>query len=363
MFEVILLIAIIAYTSQIIIFMIGANKKYPKLKEDELPTASVIVAARNEEHNILDCIKSLDNLEYPEDKLEIIIVDDNSTDNTGKIISDFVKNKKRFKYIKTSETFGKLKGKANAISNGINISKGEIILTTDADCTVKPSWARSIASYYKKNIGIVCGYTTQKDNTAFQGMQAADFIYLLIVAAGGMNLGKPLSAIGNNMSYRRSAYDEVGGYAGIPFSVTEDFKLLMSIYTLKKYKLIYPMDEDTLVTSKPCEDLKSLYWQKKRWGVGGLDSDIIGYLVMASGFIAHLFFFIAPFLSSLNIVVLLIYKIALDFAFIKPAFEKLKIRLKITHFFAFQLYFIAYVLLLPVFLLFGKKVVWKGRTY
>jgi uncharacterized radical SAM superfamily Fe-S cluster-containing enzyme len=120
------------------------------------------------------------------------------------------------------------------------------------------------------------------------------------------------------------------------------------------------MDEDTLVTSKPCEDLTSLYWQKKRWGVGGLDSDIIGYLVMASGFIAHLFFLIAPFLSSLNIVVLLIYKIALDFAFIKPAYEKLKIRFKITHFFAFQLYFIAYVLYYYLFFYFSVKK-WFGK--
>jgi cellulose synthase/poly-beta-1,6-N-acetylglucosamine synthase-like glycosyltransferase len=363
MLEIILMVSIFAYTLQVVIFIIGANKKFVKLDYDKLPSASVIVAARNEENNILDCIKSLDKLVYPEGKLEIIIVDDNSDDNTGEIIKEFIKDKKRFKYLKTTENIGRLRGKANAISNGIKASSGEIILTTDADCIVKPTWAISIASYYTKDVGIVCGYTTQNDKNAFQGMQAADFIYLLTVAAGGMNLGKPLSAIGNNMSYRRAAYEEVGGYAGIPFSVTEDFKLLMSIYSLKKYKLLYPLDKDALVISKPCENLKSLYWQKKRWGVGGLDSDFMGYLVMASGFIVHLFFLLAPFIGTVNIYMMLLYKIVLDYSFIKPVYQKLMIKLKFTHFIAFQIYFIIYVLLLPLFLLFDRKVIWKGRTY
>ncbi len=363
MFEIILLVSVIVYTIQVVVFIIGANKKFDKLNNIDLPTASVIVAARNEEKNILECIISLDKLEYPDGKLEIIIVDDNSTDNTGIIIKEFIKDKNRFRYLKTSENIGSLRGKTNAISYGINNSIGEIILTTDADCIVKPTWAKSIASYYTEDVGIVCGYTTQKDENSFQGMQAADFIYLLTVAAGGMNLGKPLSAIGNNMSYRRSAYYEVGGYSGIPFSVTEDFKLLMSIYSLKKYKLIYPLEKETLVVSNPCEDIKSLFWQKKRWGVGGLDSDFVGYAVMASGFISHLFFFLAPFLGSVNVLVMLIYKITLDYTFIKPVYNKLTIKLKFIHFITFQIYFIIYVLLLPVFLLFGKKVVWKGRTY
>ncbi|HPN37863.1 MAG TPA: glycosyltransferase [Melioribacteraceae bacterium] len=363
MFELILFISLCLYTIQIVIFIIGANKKFEKLNEEELPTASVIVAARNEQDNIVDCLNSLNNLNYPEGKLEIIIVDDNSIDKTAEIINEYIKDKKRFKYLKATQKISNLKGKANAIAIGINNSKGEIILTTDADCTVNKNWAKSIASYYKKDVGIVCGYTTQYDNSTFNGMQAADFIYLLTVAGGSMNLGKPLSAIGNNMSYRRTAYNEVGGYSAIPFSVTEDFKLLMSIHALKKYKSIYPLDENALVTSKPCSNIKSLFWQKKRWGVGGLDSDIVGYLVMASGFIAHLFYFIAPFLSSINIIWMLIYKIILDYSFIKPVYIKLKLQLKISHFLAFQVYFIIYVLLLPVFLLFGKKVVWKGRTY
>lgn len=363
MFEVILLIATFFYTLQIILFTIGANKKFNKLEDEKLPTVSVIIAARNEENKIKSCLESLDKLEYPTNKLQIILVDDNSTDKTARIILDFIEGKDKFKYIKVNSYRGNLRGKANAIDNGIRNSDGEIIITTDADCTVKPTWVKSIASYYTENVGIVCGYTTQKDDKAFYGMQAIDFIYLLTVAAGGMNLGKPLSAIGNNMSFRRVAYDEVGGYEALPFSVTEDFNLLMSIYKLKKYDLIYPLETDALVTSEPCLNIKELYHQKKRWGVGGLKSDFIGYAVMASGFIIHLFYLFIPFVLSFNIIVLLTFKLALDFAFVRSVFKKLNIRLNTYHFVVFEIYFIIYVILLPIVLLFSRKVKWKGRTF
>ncbi len=363
MLELILFVALCFYFIQVIVFIIGANKKFPRLSQNELPTASIIVAARNEEANIINCLESLNKLEYPADKLQIIIVNDNSTDNTGLLIEEYIKDKTRFVYTIAKEKIGKLKGKTNAITNGITLATGEIILTTDADCIVSPTWAKTIASYYTKDVGIVCGYTAQNDNKTFGGMQSMDFIYLLTVAAGGMNLGKPLSAIGNNMSYSRKAYDEVGGYANIPFSVTEDFKMLMSIYALKKYKLVYPLDADAMVTSEPCSDIKSIYWQKKRWGVGGLDSDIVGYGVMASGFVCHLFFLFAPFVFTTNIFIMLIFKLLIDYNFINPVYNKLKLKLNFKHFIAFEIYFILYVILLPFMIVFDRRVKWKGREF
>ena len=258
MFELIFLIIVSLYFIQSIIFTIGASKKYKRLSDDKLPSVSVIVAARNEENYIGECLASLNNLIYPQNKIEMIVVDDHSTDSTGTIIDKFINDKPLFKKIIPEKQIGKVKGKANAIANAIEIAKGDIILTTDADCEVSPTWAKTIASYFIDNVAMVCGYTNQKAKNAFGGMQDFDFIYLLTVAAGTMNLGKPLSAIGNNMSYRKDVYDEVGGYAAIPFSVTEDFKLLMAIHDLKKYQLIYPIDKEALVTSKPCQtDRKS----------------------------------------------------------------------------------------------------------
>ena len=147
MFELIFAITVFLYFIQIALFLIGANKRYDKIQsEDDLPTASVIVAARNEENNILACIESLDKLDYPEGKLEIILVDDFSEDGTKKIIDEFIADKPKFRLIQPSLKLTEKVGKANALANGIRASKGEIILTTDADCAVSPTWAKTLAS-------------------------------------------------------------------------------------------------------------------------------------------------------------------------------------------------------------------------
>jgi len=364
MFELIFLIAVSLYFIQTILFIIGASKTYSKLSDDELPTVSVIVAARNEENNILDCLTSLDNLIYPDGKIQIIIVDDKSTDNTGKFIEKFISEKSKFLQVTTQKNIGELKGKTLAIANGIDQATGEIIMTTDADCIVSPTWAKTIASYYiSDDVAIVNGMTNQQEYNSFAAIQSVDFIYLLTVASGSMNLGKPLSCIGNNMSYRRSLYDEIGGYASLKFSVTEDFNLLMATHKLKKYKIIYPVDAGALVTSKPCSNIKSLYRQKKRWSVGGLESDIAGYLVMTAGFITHVCLMLTPFFYSTSVLLLVAFKVFIDYFFLSPVYRKLKLRLKLKDFIIFEIYFILYVFIVPFVLLFDRKVVWKGRNY
>jgi cellulose synthase/poly-beta-1,6-N-acetylglucosamine synthase-like glycosyltransferase len=178
-----------------------------------------------------------------------------------------------------------------------------------------------------------------------------------------MNINRPLSCIGNNMSYRKSVYNEVGGYENIPFSVTEDFKLLMTIFALKKYKIIYPLDPDALVESRPCENFKAVYWQKKRWGVGGLDSALNGFTVMTIGFVCNLMILLLPFFYSTAILYLAVFKIMTDFFFLYPVLKKLNLSKKLKYFLAFEIYFIFYVILLPILVLVSKKVVWKERKY
>ncbi len=97
MFEIIFLIFLCGYFIQSVLFIIGTNKSFPKIKDEELPSAAVIVAVRNEEANITRCLEALDKLEYPDGKLEVIISDGHSTDSTVQIVDDFIKERQRFK--------------------------------------------------------------------------------------------------------------------------------------------------------------------------------------------------------------------------------------------------------------------------
>lgn len=361
--ETLFLIFVSGYFIQSVIFFIGAAKKFPQKSDDELPTATVIVAARNEEQNVLRCLISLDKLIYPDGKLSIILVDDKSTDKTGNIIDDFIQGKQKFQKIVTKKEIGKLKGKTNALANALELATGEIILTTDADCEVNPNWAKTLASYYEKDVAVVNGFTSQKAVSGFSGMQAIDFVYLLFVASGTINLGHPLSCIGNNMSYRRSAYFEVGGYENLPFSVTEDFNLLISIYRLKKYKIIFPLNVNSLVVSLACKDFRTLYRQKKRWGVGGLQIPAKGYIVFFFGYFTQLGMLALPFLFTPVWLYLVAFKLFIDFFVLYIIHDNLGIKKNLLYFFHFEFYYTLYVLLLPFMITISRKVIWKDRKY
>ena len=220
-----------------------------------------------------------------------------------------------------------------------------------------------MASYFQADVGMVDSYTTQKANSSFGGMQAIDFIYLLLVAGGTINLGVPISCIGNNMSFRKKAYDEIGGYETLPFSVTEDFTLLRAIYKLKKYKIIFPLDKDALVTSLPCPDFKSLFRQKKRWSIGGLGVPFRGFFIMFWGYLTSLCIVLTPIFYSPVWLYLIFFKIAIDLFVLLPIHQNLGITKNLKYFIVHQVYYILYVLALPFIVFTNRKVVWKGRVY
>jgi len=363
MFEIIFLLTLSGYFIQSVIFIIGASRKYLRLKYELLPSATVIVAARNESQNILLCLKSLNNIEYDEDKLEIILVDDNSTDGTGKIIDEFIAGKPKFKKIIAKTVSGTLKGKTIALADAINIAKGEIILTTDADCVVNPLWVKTIASYYKEDIGVVNGFTTQLAYNGFSGMQAIDFIYLLTVASGTINFNKPVCCIGNNMSYRKSAYIDAGGSENLPFSITEDFNLLHAIQKLNKYKIIFPLNKDALITSIPLNKIRDLFHQKKRWGIGGLQVSLTGSFIMAWGFATNLCILLTPLFFTAGCLYLAVFKLTIDFFVLFFVHKQLGITKNMRYYLNFEIYFMLYILFLPFIVAINRNVSWKGREY
>ena len=127
-------------------------------KKAYYPFVSIIVSAKNEEHNIEKLLNSLSKQNYPEEKYEIIIANDQSVDQTLKKLLYFESLVSNLKIINIEKTPINWGSKKWAINNCINNSNGEIILQTDADCIHGKDWIFEMAQPFQNyDIGFVCG--------------------------------------------------------------------------------------------------------------------------------------------------------------------------------------------------------------
>lgn len=361
--EILLLTTLIFYAIVFVFLQIGLWKSdSANIVADYSPNVTVIVAARNEEENIAVCLDSLVKLDYPVDKLEIIVISDHSTDKTYSIIEGYMQKYSFVKGFEARAEQGNLRGKTNALTQAIEFSSGEILMFTDADCTVSPDWVRQTIKYFDEETGIVGGYTNLKANNIFEGIQSLDWLVLFSISSGTAGWKIPLTAIGNNISVRKEAYEQAGGYYAIPFSVTEDYALVRQILSKTKFQLKFPLLPGATISSKACSSIKQLYRQKKRWAVGGLDMIPHGLVLfsftwmfslslLAGIFTAHSSFLLGTVAS----------KLCIDFSYLFRLSKKVQKIQLLKYIFIFEAYFILYVLLIPFVALLSKKIIWKER--
>ncbi len=362
-FEIFLVAVTILYALQTGIFLLGLRRAKDE-RHHVQPSVTVVIAARNEEEHIGACLSSALNQTYSREKFTVVVANDNSSDRTGAICTELASTHSHLTIFDVLEE-PPLRGKSNALAQAIDRATGEIILITDADCVVPTTWVEETAKRYgDPSVGLVGGITLQESTTAFSGVQSLDWALILGVAAATAAWGNLLGSIGNNLSFRRRAYEEVGGYRNIPFSITEDYALVQAIATTKRWKYLYPIDEKLLVVSKPCPDLASLVRQKHRWGKGGLDMKLSGFVLLIVTGLMHLSPFIILYwgkfvLASACVMV----KFTADYLFLHALLRRLRRTEELQHFFWFELYYSLYVFVMPVLARFGGDVVWKGRRY
>ncbi|MFH1942915.1 MAG: glycosyltransferase [bacterium] len=275
------------YIVGLLLFFIGLY--FPNRKtQDEKMTVSVIVAARNEEDTIARLLADLSAQTYPKDRFEIIVVNDHSEDCTADIVRRFADKDSRIQLLNSETAEHGLTPKKNALHLGIRKSRGEIILTTDADCRVLPTWIESMVSYFTPDVGMVVGFSQLSRRgdrqSLFQKIQAVDFLTLMAAAQGSLNSGWPLAASGQNLAYRRQAFDQVGGFSRIGHRVSGDDILLLQLVHKKTFwKIRFAPSRKGFNTSEPEKTLRDLFNQRKRWTSNGsyqriLNKPFFGYI-------------------------------------------------------------------------------------
>ncbi|MEK6571305.1 MAG: glycosyltransferase [Bacteroidota bacterium] len=354
----------VAYFIKMFIFGIAVFRAQYPSDPHYRPSVAIIIAARNEEHNIGRCLSSIVSLSYPRHLLEVVVVDDRSTDRTGVIVREFTQQFNHIRLVTAAPSTGNLRGKTNAVTQGIEASKGEILLFTDADCAVPIRWVEETVKYYTNGIGIVAGFTALRNTNWFEAIQALDWFILFSVAAATIRLKHPVTAVGNNLSVKRAAYEKVGGYRSIPFSVTEDYALFHAITTHTTYQARFPVDPRTLVESEPCKRWEDLYRQKKRWFTGGRGMDVKSLLLFAIPYVLNLLLIVCVFFgASMAMLVSGVLKVSVDLLLVYPSLRRFGRLELVRYFLLFELYYILYVLIFPIIVLFGNEVMWKERKF
>jgi len=299
-----LLVLGLAYTWTLVHWAIGFHRVAAQsdarrvLSNDELPTITVVIPARDEEATIGSCVDSVFATDYPEDKLEVIVVDDDSSDRTAEIVrqratrftlepqvgashlvgtdNDHQPDEtRRLRLIQIPENRRRARAhKKAAIEKAVSHASGEIILTTDADCWVPPLWPRALASAFDgPEVAFVSGpvrYALGDRPSLFARLQAMDFFGLMACGAGGIGMGRPNLANGASVAYRRATFEALGGFSGIDHVTSGDDELLMQkIAYGTDLTVRFCADPEAVVLTEPVHSLRQFVHQRKRWASKG----------------------------------------------------------------------------------------------
>ena len=245
------------------------EKNWKQVEDSFQPHLSIIIPARNEEKNLPALFDSLEKQLY--DRFEVIFINDRSEDSTLEEMEGF---KRRFKgkvtIISLKENPVQGNPKQYALSQGVERATGDILLFTDADCSVQPGWIKEMRKpFADPGIGVVFGSVYTRMERGFLNLyQTFDHVFRYFYTAGSAGIGGANGVYGNNMAIRKSLLDSIGGYNAIPYSVTEDNALITEIRHKTDTRIIGLSHPDIHVEADPQSRWKYLTSQELRWSSG-----------------------------------------------------------------------------------------------
>jgi len=365
-----LIISSLIYMLIIFVITIGWFRiKYVREQTDSgLPDVSIVVAVRNESNAIEKLLKDLVQQNYPSGHFEIIVADDHSEDNTVELTERFISNNTDFD-INLIHSEGE--GKKAAVSKGVKLTKHELIVTTDGDCSVGDNWLKQLAEYHEfKKPKLIVGAVVYSDNKGFlQHFFSLEFMSLVASGAGSLEMGLPLMANGANLTFTKKTYEDVlFTQAGNIHASGDDVFLLHAISKKFGSKAVHFIkDSLTIVETDSPENIKSFFSQRSRWA-----SKATAYrswwtiLVSIAVFMFNLFLVLSLVASLLKPWMLIIYglfvllKILIDFPLLYYFSEFTNRKKSIPYLFLFGWIYPIYIVVAACSsLLFRFS--WKGR--
>lgn len=339
---------------------------------------TVIVPARNEIATIINCLEHLRAQTYPPHLFEVIVVDDHSTDHTAQMVEGYKKEKnlQNLTLLELKTIPGKRYKKA-AITEAIKLASGDIIVTTDADCTMGTDWLATLAAFFEAtgallvSAPVVYGFEKKPKQAVtnfFLTIQQLEFAGLVGIGGAALKLGHPNMCNGANLAYRKEIFDEVGGYIGNDNLPTGDDEFLMhKVYTKYPKGVYFLKNKQVIVQTPPSFTWESFWAQRTRWvskSTKYSDKKITLLLSLAYLFnLSTLLNFVLGFVNPVFFLLLagqLFLKVCVEYWYYTPVLNFFNLN-KIQRFIIpAQVFHIGYVLAIGILGNFAPYN-WKGR--
>lgn len=335
------------------------NFKSYATHNNTLPEVSILIAVRNEEHNIPKFLEGLSNQHYPKEKIQILIGNDDSEDQSLDLLMRAAND--QIQIVDIRDQVSGLQGKMNVLAQLVKLAKGQLLLYTDADMSLNPEWIQGMVSSVDTNPGLVGGFTSIPPHNYFLALQNVDLHFGQGMLKVLNDLGIGISVLGNNMLVSKSKLDESGGYDDLDFSVVEDVSLLKRL-TESGHKAILSYNESTHISTSGESSWRLLMSQRRRWMDGFKMTPVWLKLIilLKFSFLPALIYLV--YQTPIFILGLLL-KVALSLLFIKEIERNVKSKNSVFIILLFEvfepiLYYSTLICsVLPI------KINWKGREY
>lgn len=355
------------------------NYKIDHTQQESKIFISIIIAARNEEKAIGNCLLSIKGQIYPAGAFEIILVDDHSVDATIAIAQSLKIG--NLKIIHLTDITGESKinsYKKKAIESAIDMAKGDLIITTDADCIVPPQWLETYATFYmqKKPVFIAAPvtYTDHFPADSFfvkslKIFQTLDFMTLQGITGASVSKRFHNMCNGANLAYTKKVFQGVNGFDGIDNIASGDDILLMDkIQKVYPEKIEFLKSKDVIVETQPAATFKEFMNQRIRWASKAdkyTDRKITFVLLLVYIFNAWIFITaVASFFSNSSFYLLLfmlLLKTLVELFFLYPVAKFFNKQKLLWWFIPAQPFHIIYTIVAGWLGKFGSYT-WKGRV-
>lgn len=275
-----------------------------------LPPASVVICAKNEAENLSQYLKVVLIQQYKQ--YEVIVVNDQSTDNTVDVLVEYYKRNKNFKIVNINPNEAKTyAGKKYALMKGIEAATFDTIVVTDADCRPATThWLAKVVGAYMNETKVVLAHSPYEKQPGFLNklIRYENFI-TAIQYFGFAKIGLPYMGVGRNLSYKKDLFQNFKGFDKAKNILTGDDDLLVNaVATAKNTELC--VDKDAFVYTKAQTSFTAWLNQKRRHLRSGFKYKIHHQLLLFL-FTLSSFSFYALFVFLLVKMVMLKFVIAI----------------------------------------------------